>query len=483
MESLIMLLIVAYFFTIFLISRMAGGSGFETSSFFTGDKSSKWYVVAGGMISASISGISIVSVPGMVGSSGFTYLQMVLGFFFGYLVIAYVLLPLYYRLNLTSIYGYLELRYGLHAHKVGAMFFILFKIVAATSRLYVVLIVLQYYIFDKWNIPFMVSASVLILFIFIYTFRSGIKALVWTDFFQTACLVVSLVLLLWSVAQHLNMDFNTMVSTIYDRPESKMFVFDDFYSRQNFFKQFLSGIFVVIVMTGLDQDVMQKNLTCKNLHESRKNMLSYGICFVPVNLILMCLGVLLLILAERENISLPDTPDHILPFFAMNYFGGAVSIFFIIALISAAFSSADSALVSLTTSVSVDMLGLDDKKLSFRRRMVIHFFLCILFIFVIFLFRLINSQSALDSIYTIVSYLYGPLLGMFAFGIFTKYAVRDSLVPYVAIISPVLCFMISWYVSSVFSYKFGYELLLMNGLLTMLGLYLTRRRGEMVPEI
>ena len=483
MESLIMLLIVAYFFTIFLISRMAGGSGFETSSFFTGDKSSKWYVVAGGMISASISGISIVSVPGMVGSSGFTYLQMVLGFFFGYLVIAYVLLPLYYRLNLTSIYGYLELRYGLHSHKVGAMFFILFKIVAATSRLYVVLIVLQYYIFDKWNIPFMVSASVLILFIFIYTFRSGIKALVWTDFFQTTCLVVSLVLLLWSVAQHLNMDFNTMVSTIYGRPESKLFVFDDFYSRQNFFKQFLSGIFVVIVMTGLDQDVMQKNLTCKNLHESRKNMLSYGICFVPVNLILMCLGVLLLTLAERENINLPDTPDHILPFFAMNYFGGAVSIFFIIALISAAFSSADSALVSLTTSVSVDMLGLDDKKLSFRRRMVIHFFLCILFIFVIFLFSLINSQSALDSIYTMVSYLYGPLLGMFTFGILTKYAVRDSLVPYVAIISPVLCFMISWCVSSVFSYKFGYELLLMNGLLTMLGLYLTRRRGEMVPEI
>lgn len=480
MQSLIFLIIVAYFFLIFFISRIAGGYGGNDDNFFTAGRNSRWYVVAGGMISASISGISIVSVPGMVGSSGFTYMQMVIGFFFGYCVITRVLLPLYYRLDLTSIYEYLGLRFGPCSHRVGAIFFILFKFVSATSRLYVVLLVLQFYIFDSWHVPFHFSAVGFILFIFIYTFRSGIKTLVWTDFFQTVCMLGAVASLIYCVMSSLDMDCLQVYDAVVHSDNFRVFVFDDFISRNNFFKQFVSGIFVVVVMTGLDQDVMQKNLSCRNLHESRKNMLTYGACFIPVNLMFLTLGSLLLILAQQECITLPLVSDHILPFFAMNYYGGAVSILFVVALLAAAFSSADSALVSLTTSVSVDLLGLKDKNISIRKRVLIHSSICVVFIFVMLLFRLVNNQSALDAIYTIVSYLYGPLLGMFAFGIFSKCSVRDRYVPYVAILSPILCFAINQCTLYLYDYRFGYELLMLNGLVTIVGLYMLRIKGKTV---
>ena len=478
MQSVIFLAILAYFFFIFFVSRLAGGSDLATSSFFNGGKKSRWYLVATGMVSASVSGISIVSVTGMVGDCGFTYMQMVFGFFFGYVAIVYVLLPLYYRLNLTSIYGYLSLRFGPHSHKTGALFFILFKFVTATSKLYIVLVVLQFYIFDSWGVPFFLSAMLFICFIFAYTFRSGLKALVWTDCFQTVSMLLAVTLLIYSVMVHLDFNFAQMLTAVCENPNSKIFVFDDFYSRQNFFKQFLSGIFVVIVMTGLDQDVMQKNLSCPNLHDARKNMMCYGASFIPVNLMFLVLGCLLLILAQKEGISLPDKADHILPFFAMHYFGQGVAILFVVALLAAAFSSADSALVSLTTSVSVDILNIKTENLTIRKRVFIHSIICIVFCLLMLLFRLVNNQNALDSIYTIVSYLYGPLLGLYAFGLFTKYVANDSLVPYVCVFSPIICFALSVLANNIFKYHFGYEMLLFNGMLTFWGLYLTRIKGQ-----
>ena len=415
----------------------------------------------------------------MVGGAAFTYMQMVFGFILGYVVVAYLLLPMYYRLNLTSIYGYLEQRFGPVTHRVGGLFFIVYKMVAAASKLYLVLIVLQFLILDSLNIPFACSAVVFVLFIFAYTCRTGIRTLVWTDAFQTVCMVSSLVIIMGCVLSELDASVLDSLSTMWKRPESKIFIFDDFYSRQNFFKQFFSGMFIVVVMTGLDQDVMQKNLSCPNLQLARRNMLSYGVCFVPVNFLLLSLGVLLLMLAEQQGLSLPERGDQILPFFAMNYFGGAVAVLFWVALLSAAMSSADSALVSLTTSFAVDMLSLSAEKLTLRRRLGLHFCICVVFLLVVCLFRLINSQNALDAIYTIVSYLNGPLLGLFAFGLFTRYKVREAGVPFVCLLSPVLCYVTSMLAARCCGYLFGYELLLLNGALTFFGLWCLKEKQSL----
>lgn len=467
--------ILIYFTVVALISYWVGRKKTANTDFFNGGRQSPWYLVALGMISASVSGISVVSVPGMVGKASFTYLQMVFGFILGYIVVAFLLLPLYYKLNLTSIYGYLEQRFGTVTHRVGGLFFLVYKTVAAASKLYLVLIVLQFLILDALQIPFALSAILFVLFIFAYTCRTGIRTLVWTDAFQTVCMVSSLVIITGCVLSQLDASVLNSLSTMWHRPESKIFVFDDFYTRQNFFKQFFSGMFIVVVMTGLDQDVMQKNLSCPNLQLARRNMLSYGVCFVPVNFILLSLGVLLLMLAEQQGISLPERGDQILPFFAMNYFGGAVAVLFLVALLSAAMSSADSALVSLTTSFAVDILSLSADKLTVRRRLGLHFCICVVFLLVVFLFRLINSHNALDAIYTIVSYLNGPLLGLFAFGLFTRYKVREAGVPFVCVSSPVLCYIISTLAASHYGYHFGYELLLLNGALTFFGLWCLRK--------
>ncbi len=480
MEKIIIVVVLLYFITMGVIAKIAGGKG-NGSTFYSGNRNSKWYIVAIGMISASISGISVISVPGMVRNIGWTYLQMVIGFFFGYVAIVYVLLPLYYKLKLTSIYGYLGQRFGKSAHQTAAGYFILFKMVAAASRLYVVIIVLQYYLLDRWNIPFLVTASFFVLFIFTYTYRTGIKALVWTDCFQTICMIGAIVLLIASVCGQLHGSMGDILQQMWDRPESKIFVFDDFYSRQNFFKQFISGIFVVIVMTGLDQDVMQKNLTCKNLKEARKDMLSYGICFLPVNFLFLALGLLLILFSEQNGIALPETNDTILPYFAMNYFGGTIAVLFIIALLSAAFSSADSALVSLTTSISIDLLHKDAKEINEKQRIKLHLLICIAFIGVMELFRIINSQSAIDAIYTLVGYLYGPMLGLFSFGLFTHYALKNKWVPLVCIASPLISYLSSYVCNQYLNYQFGYELLLLNGGITFLCLWLIREGKVSVP--
>ena len=470
--STLLAAIVVYFVAVYVVSRIGGKSGGGNSSFFTGDHSSKWYLVSLGMVSASVSGISVVSVPGMVRTIGFTYMQMVFGFILGYVAIAWVLLPLYYRLRLTSIYGYLGQRFGAVSHKTGACFFILFKFVAAASKLYVVIIVLQFALFDHLGIPFAVSSLVFVLFVFGYTCRQGIKALVLTDAFQTVCMLMSLVMLLVVCFSAMKASSVEVVTQMCGREESQMFIFGDFYSRQNFFKQFLSGIFVVVVMTGLDQDVMQKNLTCPDLRSARKNMLCLSVSFVPVNLILLSIGLLLVMLAQQEDIALPVAGDQVLPFFALDYFGGPVAVFFLIAILAAAFSSVDSALVSLTTSFAVDIMEMDVEKITKRHRLMLHFLICMVFLAVMMLFRLVNNQNAIDALYSIVSYLYGPLLGMFAFGIFTRRGVRDRLVPVVAVLSPVLCYVADFVSQQYWGYKFGYELLMLNGLITFAGLWI-----------
>lgn len=427
-------------------------------------------MVAFGMIGASISGVTFVSVPGMVLANDMTYLQMCLGFIVGYFIVAYILLPLYYKLNLTSIYTYLGQRLGPKSYLTGAYFFILSKMVGAAISFYVVCMILQRFAFDQLHIPFEVNVCIMVTFIWLYTFRGGIKTLVWTDSFQTLCLLTALLLIIAAVVGDLNMNLGEATAAIASNKMSRIFVFDDWISRQNFWKQFISGIFVVIVMTGLDQDKMQKNLTCKTLKEAQKDMCTYGFSFVPVNLLFLSLGVMLVMLAQQQGQILPSSSDDLLPMFAATgRLGEAVVVLFTLGIIAASFSSADSALTSLTTCYCIDIKkNFSDSRLRHRT----HCLMSILFAVVIILFRTINNTSLLDAIYTAVSYTYGPLLGLFTFGLFTKRNTQDSKVPYIAIAAPILSYLISMAIQSLTGYVMGYELLMLNGGLTFLGLYL-----------
>lgn len=468
----ILLTILFYFGMLLLIARLTGRHS-DNDAFFRGNRRSPWYVVSFGMIGASLSGVTFVSVPGMVRSIDMTYMQTCFGFFIGYLIIAHVLLPLYYRLNLTSIYTYLGERIGKHSYKTGSSFFLLSKIIGAAARLYLVCLILQHYVFAAIHIPFAATVIGIVLLIWLYTRHSGIRTIVWTDSLQTFCLLLALGLILYDISGKLHLDFAGVVDTIKANEHSRIFVFDDWHSKQNFFKQFFSGIFITFVMTGLDQDMMQKNLSCKNLREAQRNMYCYGISFVPVNFLFLSLGILLLSLASQLHIPLPASGDDILPLFAAEgHLGFAVLIFFTIGIIAAAFSSADSALASLTTSFCIDILGIQhlSEEKAERRRKTVHFCISVLFIGFILLFKAVNNKSVIDAIYTIASYTYGPLLGLFAFGLFTSLQPRDRLVPYVAIASPILCYAIDRLVYAYTGYLFGYEMLIFNGLLTFMGL-------------
>lgn len=468
----ILLIIVVYFSILLLISYLVGRKSTDNDAFFLGNKKSPWWVVAIGMVGSSISGVSFVSVPGMVRGIDFTYMQTVFGFFFGYLIIANVLLPLYYRLNLTTIYTYLEDRFGKRAYKTGASFFLLSKTIGAAARLYVVALILQTIVFDAWNISFWVTVCGTIFLIWLYTFRSGIKTIVWTDTLQTIILVSALVLLVVEVSGRLEMGFGELADTLIHSEKTRIFVFDDWQSKQNFFKQFFSGIFIAIVMTGLDQDMMQKNLTCRNIRDAKKNMYWYGISFVPVNLLFLILGAMLLMLATQNNIVLPTLADNILPVFATTYLGQSVLVLFIVGIIAAAFSSADSALAALTTSFSVDILGVQHKEASRgeQNRKMIHIAISILFVFIILAFKALNNKSVIDAIYIIASYTYGPLLGMYSFGLFTKLKTNDKAIPYIAVASPLICGTLDYLGTNYWGFSFGYELLMLNGLLTFVGL-------------
>jgi len=464
--------ILIYFLCLFAISRITVGRG-GNSAFFSGNRRSPWYMVAFGMIGASISGVTFVSVPGMVIHSDMTYLQMCLGFIPGYFAVAFILLPVYYKLKLTTIYSYLLDRFGRRSYKTGATFFLLSKMIGAAVRFYVVCIILHKFVFEPLHIPLWATVVVMVALIWLYTRRGGIKTLVFTDTFQTVCMFAALILIIYYVISELGMTGGEAVRAIAADSHSRIFEFSDWQSRQNFWKQFLSGIFIVVVMTGLDQDMMQKNLTCKTLREAQKDMCSYGLAFVPANLLFLSLGVLLLMLCGREGTPPPSSPDDLLPMFAASgRLGDMVVIFFTIGIIAASFSSADSALTALTTSYCVDICERPGDE---RLRKRVHIGICIVFVVIILLFEMINSTSVIDAIYIICSYTYGPLLGLFAFGLLSKRAAADRWVPYIATASPVVCFLLDTMVKRYTGYKFGYELLMINGLLTYLGLLITSR--------
>lgn len=474
---IIILTVLVYFVILFGVSRITGRRA-TNETFYRADRRSPWYMVAFGMVGASISGVTVVSVPGMVMRTDMTYLQMCMGFIPGYFAVAFLLLPLYYRHNLTTIYTYLGARLGPRAYRTGASFFLLSKLAGAAVKFYVVCIILQRFVLDAVGVPFEVTVPLMVALIWLYTHRGGIKTLVWTDTLQTTCLFTSLVLIFVGVARALDMGVGEAVSAVAASPMSRVLVMDDWVSTQNFWKQFISGIFVVIVMTGLDQDMMQKNLTCKTLREAQKDVCTYGFAFVPANLLLLSLGVLLVTLAGREGVALPASGDDLLPMFAATgRLGTAVVVLFTIGIVAASFSSADSALTSLTTSYCVDICRREDDE---RLRRRVHVGFCVLFVVFILLFRLVNSTSVIDAIYILVSYTYGPLLGLFAFGLLTRRSVRDKYVPYIAIVSPLLCFVLDKVAVAVWGYHFGYELLLLNGMLTFVGLWMARGNREIL---
>ena len=471
---IILFIIAAYFGILLLIAWITGRKSSSNEAFFLGNRKSPWYIVSIGMIGTSLSGVTFVSVPGMVRSIDMTYMQTVLGFFFGYILIAKVLLPLYYKLKLTSIYSYLGDRIGKRSYKTGASFFLLSKIVGAAARLYLVVLILQHHVFSTWNIPFWVTVIISIFLVWLYTYRSGIKTIIWTDTLQALCLVAMLVVIIWKVKDAMDLDMGGMVQTLTENPHFRIFEFNDWHSTQHFVKQFFSGIFITIVMTGLDQDMMQKNLSCKSLKDAQKNMYTYGFAFTPVNFLFLALGVLLLSLASQKNIELPTLNDDILPMFCTSgILGHSILIFFTIGIIAAAFSSADSALTALTTSFCVDILGVEKEEANKakRTRLMVHLLISALFAIIILIFKAVNSRSVIDAIYMIASYTYGPLLGLFVFGLFTKKQPRDKDVPYICILSPLICFATDYLVKQHTGYAFGYEMLMLNGAITFFGLW------------
>jgi Na+/proline symporter len=470
---LILFTVLAYFFCLLAFSRWTARRA-TNETFYRGNRRSPWYMVAFGMVGASISGITFVSVPGMVMKMDMTYVQTCLGFIIGYFLVAFLLLPVYYRLNLTTIYSYLQRRLGHYSYKTGAWFFLLSKMTGAAVRFYVVCIILQRFVFEQYGIPFALTVVGMVCLIWLYTRRGGIKTLVWTDSFQTVCMFTALLLIIYKVIGALDLSVGEAFTAIVQNEHSRIFVFDDWMSRQNFWKQFLSGIFIVIVMTGLDQDMMQKNLTCKTLREAQKDMCTYGFAFVPANMLFMALGVLLMLLAQKQNVALPAMGDELLPMFAATgALGQSVVVLFSLGIVAASFSSADSALTAMTTSFCVDIKEkADDEKL--RKR--VHIGMAVIFATLILMVDAVNSTSVIDAIYILCSYTYGPLLGLFAYGLLTNRGVNDCVVPYIAIASPLICFALDKTVASTTGYQFGYELLMLNGLLTFLGLFLSGRK-------
>ena len=463
-----LLILALYFALLYGVSRAVSRAE-GNSEFFGASRKSPWHLVAFGMIGASISGISFVSVPGMVVGSQMTYLQTCFGFILGYAVVAGVLLPLYYRLQLTSIYTYLGKRLGRKSEVTGASFFVISKLIGAALKFYVVCMILHEFVFQPLRVPFALTVALMVALIWVYTRRGGIRTLVFTDALQTACMLGALLLISLGVLRALNLTPWQAVDAIRENAMSRVFVFDDWMSKQNFWKQFVSGAFIVVVMTGLDQDMMQKNLTCRTLRESQKNMCCYGLAFVPVNLLFLSLGVLLTMLAANLNVPLPENTDTLLPMFAATgKLGLWAQVLFTLGIVSASFSSADSALTSLTTTYCIDIRRqATDERL--RRRA--HLGICTLFVACILVFRYAQSTSPLDAIYTIVSYTYGPLLGLFAYGLFTRRQVLDGATPYIAVAAPLLCLGIAKASYALFGYTFGYELLLLNGALTFAALW------------
>lgn len=474
----ILLLIASYFGALLIISYFTGKNA-NNDAFFKANRQSPWYVVAFGMIGASLSGVTFISVPGWVEASQFSYMQVVLGYIVGYAVIGLVLLPLYYRMNLTSIYTYLESRFGRYSYKTGASFFLLSRVVGASFRLFLVANVLQIILFDALGIPFWATVIMTIALIWLYTFKSGIKTIVYTDTLQTLCMLIALGVSIYFVSDSLGIQGSNLIGHISDSDFSRMFFFDDFKSADYFWKQFISGAFIAIVMTGLDQDMMQKNLTCRNLKDAQKNMFWFTIILTLVNLIFLALGVLLTEYARMNGID--AFKDDLFPVIAtQSGLGAVIATFFVLGLIAAAYSSADSALTALTTSFSIDILDIEKRYEAAKQEIVrkrIHVAVSIVLILVIVSFKyIIKDESVIAKLFVFAGYTYGPLLGLYSFGLFTKWMVKDKLVPIIAILSPIVCYLISMNSEAWFGFEFGFFVLILNGALTFLGLVLIRRK-------
>lgn len=477
--SLILIIFLIYTALLFAVTWFTSRKA-DSQSFFIGNKISPWFVVAYGMIGASLSGVTFMSVPGWVKDTQFSYMVVVLGYLFGYFVIALVLLPLYYRLKLTSIYTYLDQRFGFWSYKTGAGFFILSRTLGASLRMFLVINVLHMFVFKAWNIPFWMTVLVFIILIIIYTLKGGIRTIVWTDTLQTTFMILAVVLSIIYISKGLGMSLSELFSSVSHSSVSKMIV-TDWQNERFFVKQFFSGMFITIAMTGLDQEMMQKNLSCKNIKEAQKNMFTFSGILVFVNLLFLFLGAFLFLYSQARGVTVTSTDD-LFPTIALEYLGPLAGVVFLIGLISAAFPSADGALTSLTTSISIDFLGLEKKEgiseVKKRRiRYTVHMLVALVFFISILIFSKLNDRAVIDKLFTIAGYTYGPLLGLYSFGLFTRRMVNDRLTPYIAVISPVVCFFLSKYSEVLLNgYKFGFELLLVNGFLTFAGLWIFSRK-------
>ena len=472
--NIILLIFIIYFLVLLFISNLTSKKS-TFSDFFNANRSSPWYLVAFGMIGTSLSGVTFISVPGEVGSSNFSYFQVVLGYLVGYYVIAKVLLPLYYKHNLISIYTYLEDRFGFYSYKAGAFFFLLSRTIGASFRLFLVAGVLQIAIFNQLGLPYFFSVLLTILLIWIYTFKGGIKTIVWTDALQTLFMLSAVIITIVIITDKMNISLYESFHMVKNSSYSNIFYFD-WRAGNDFFKQFISGAFIAIVMTGLDQDMMQKNLTCRNLGDAQKNIFWFCVILVIANLLFLFLGALLYLYSESVNFQLPTSTDDLYPLLALNELGFLTSIIFILGIIAAAYSSADSALTSLTTSFCIDFLNIQKRNNKRKTRLLVHIGFSILLFIVILIFNEINDESVINSIFKAAGYTYGPLLGLFSFGIFTKYKIKDKFVFFVCLISPLISYLINIYSEELlFGYRFGFEILLLNGLLTFLGLYFIKR--------
>ena len=472
--NIILLIFIIYFLVLLFISNLTTKKSSFTD-FFNANRSSPWYLVAFGMIGTSLSGVTFISVPGEVGSTNFSYFQVVLGYLVGYFVIAKVLLPLYYKHNLISIYTYLDDRFGFYSYKAGAFFFLLSRTIGASFRLFLVAGVLQIAIFNQLGLPYFFSVLLTILLIWIYTFKGGIKTIVWTDALQTLFMLSAVIITIFIITDKMNISLYESFIMIKESSYSTIFYFD-WKAGNDFFKQFISGAFIAIVMTGLDQDMMQKNLTCKNLGDAQKNIFWFCVILVIANLLFLSLGALLYLYSESINFQLPTSTDDLYPLLALNELGFLTSVIFILGIIAAAYSSADSALTSLTTSFCIDFLDIEKRKNKKRKRLLVHIGFSVLLFIVILIFNEINDESVINSIFKAAGYTYGPLLGLFSFGIFTKYKIKDRFVFLICIISPIISYLVNIYSEQLlFGYKFGFEILLLNGLLTFIGLYLIKK--------
>ena len=486
--GLILFSFLVYTSLIFLISRLTIRHRLNNETYFLGNRNSPWYVVAYGMVGASLSGVTFMSVPGLVQAESFSYMVLVFGYLAGYGVIAGILLPLYYRLNLTSIYTYLDQRFGFASYKTGAFYFVVSRLIGSSFRMFLVVIVLQRFVFDGWGIPLPVTVSLFMVLILLYTFQGGIRTIVWTDTLQTSFMIAAVIISIVLMSKHLDMGLGALAAEAGNRGFTKMFVLD-INDPRFFLKQFFAGMFITIVMTGLDQDMMQKNLSCRNLRDAQKNVITFGALLIPINLLFLFLGAVLWIFASQEGFVLGpgQTSDELFPAIALQYLGVAAGLTFFFGLISAAYSSADGTLTALTTVFCIDFLGLRRRPGTSEQQITtiryrVHIAFALLMMAIIIAYDAINDEALISTLFTIAGYTYGPLLGLYAVGLYTRWTVRDRLVPVVALLSPLLSYLLSSHSEYLFNgYRFGFEILIVNGLITVLGLFILKKKP--VPPV